>query len=763
MTIARSTASKPRFGISPPTWILLGVMVIWLAWALPLALEMRTLFLRDVLTGALPLKFFGAEQLNSGSVPVFNSLRALGQPHSGNPNALPFYPGNVLYLLLPTWSAFNLHYAIHLLIACLSMMAFCRRLGLGATAALMGGITYAGSGWVMSCLTFYNILPVVAWWPLVMAGAIRDDRRGLIVSGIALGLSVLGGEPITAAIGLVPVLWLTIDRHGWSRGVTRLAAVSAIGVLISLPQLVATLRILDFTVRGGPGLPAVKPGIRAFHPVRLLELIQPYPFGVPGEFGPRGFWQFGALPTVPYFYTIYFGIVGFWLSLRRPRNTGGWVWLALAGMGLSWIGGVWPSLFEGVSSGLFRYSEKFLFWVALAVPVLAAQGLDQIETGSKRHRFVGTSLCGAGLLALTVILYFSAPSIINAAARSGGDHQGEAIARTEASLEAHVDIWVAALLLAGVMLILAALAARQRKVNWIVVLQIVGLAQLYPLAQTMPLEALEEPSPWLEYLPPKASLHNAFFTATSWQDPPAYRDDHLDEKSLAPARAEELDPAFGIAQGLEYPLAEDFEGLYSPLNAFVIQELAAASWEQRARWLRLLGVDHLIVTDNPLVDGLEVVASRERLGVRTHLLRVQSPVPRAWWPERVTTIEDPGQQFAKLSDTIEPLREALVPIDIEHVAGASVEVVARENDRWRIEVNGSGGLLIVRRAFQPLLRATSGDVELTTLPADFCLLGVVVPPGIHEITIDVERWPQNAAWALSLVGFGLLVIWGWRR
>src|SRR5215203_863265 len=124
---------------------------IWLWVSVPLALGQRTLYFRDVFTTHMPLKAFGASELRQGRIPAFNPTWALGQPFRGNPNALPFYPGNVLYLFLPFWSAFNLHYALHWLLAALAMAALARELGQGPAAALAAGLTYAGSGWMLSC------------------------------------------------------------------------------------------------------------------------------------------------------------------------------------------------------------------------------------------------------------------------------------------------------------------------------------------------------------------------------------------------------------------------------------------------------------------------------------------------------------------------------------------------------------------------------------------------------------------------------------
>ena len=45
------------------------------------------------------------------------------------------------------------------------------------------------------------------------------------------------------------------------------------------------------------------------------------------------------------------------------------------------------------------------------------------------------------------------------------------------------------------------------------------------------------------------------------------------ESDIAAIRASELESSFGVVAGLDYPLARDMDGIYSPLQAFLLQEL----------------------------------------------------------------------------------------------------------------------------------------------------------------------------------------------
>ena len=100
----------------------------------------------------------------------------------------------------------------------------------GAARRSSPAITYAGSGWVLSCLSFYNLLAVAAWWPLVLWGAVRGGRRGVALGGAACGLALLGGEPVAAALGAGAAAPRRGERaRAAPRGVPLAAAIGAAG------------------------------------------------------------------------------------------------------------------------------------------------------------------------------------------------------------------------------------------------------------------------------------------------------------------------------------------------------------------------------------------------------------------------------------------------------------------------------------------------------------------------------------------------------
>ncbi len=739
---------------------LLAVLALALAlWAwvcLPAIAGRRTFFLRDVFTTHLVLKAFGARELAAGRIPAVDPAWGLGQPFRGNPNALPYYPGNLLYLVLPFWSAFNLHYALHWLLALCAMAALARELGQGPPGALLAGITYAGSGWMLSALSFYNLLTVAAWWPLVLLGAARGGRRGIALGGLACGLAILGGEPVAAALGLVPLLLVAVERQGGKRGLATAAGIVALGAAVALPQLVALLEVLSSTVRGGVGMSAAQAADYALHPWRLLELAIPFPFGRPTWIGPRGVWAVAILPVVPLFLTLYPGIVGLWLSAAGVRKHRGWALLAAAGLGLAIVGGAWGPALARLSFGLFRFPEKFLFLFALGLPLLAGWGLDEALAARswRRAATVGGSLA----LALAASLKLGTASFLAAAApRLAQTSPGPARETALALLAAQLGAWALALAVAGTALVGAAWATGRGRPALVAALQLAALAQLWPLVVTDSTAPYREPAPWARNRQaalghPPAAL-DELTVAPHWRREPAYRLPPGPHSVAERIKAADLGPAPGLLHGLSYPLAPDLEGMQTVPFHRMLTPLPHRGWPERALWMRLTGVEAAVLFSEPGVPELTLLDRAERYGVESRLYAVRDPAPLAWWPRRTVVAASPEAAREAVVQAADPLGTAVVPRPILQGPGR-VRAVSETPDRIELDVEGAAGVVAVRRAWLPLYRAEAEGRRLETMPLDLVLLGVAVPPGRHRVVITISAWREWLAGGIALLAFG---------
>ncbi len=730
---------------------------MWLWVAVPLAAGGRTLFFRDVLDNHYPLKVFGAAELARGEVPAFNPTLGLGQPFRGNPSSLAFYPDNLLYLVLPGWSAFNLHFVLHWLLAAVAMAALARRLGLGWPAALLAGLTWAGCGWTLSTLSFYNVVAVAAWWPLAMAGAAAGGARGVALGGAACGLALLGGEPMTAALGTVPMLLVAVHRLGWRRGVLASLGVGLVGLAVAAPQVVASLRILGFSLRGSAGV-AGQAALFTLPPVRLLELVVPLPFGWPLDEGPHGWWLARTAPNLGYFLSLHAGIVALWLALRGARRWPALAALALAGLAGAVLLGAVPHLLGAATGGLFRYPEKLLVWYALALPLLAGAGLEAALGGERPPRVRAAATAGLLLVAGAVAAALVWPRLAETSPLPG-------------VVAAQGGHWVAYLALGGVLLLAAATALRRRAAAAVVALQLAALLQLFPLLRTMPTAPLSAPAAWNRLLgvaPPgegPAVMHS-LISRPPWEPPPARVVAAATRAANEVRNAQDLYPAPGVRFGLTYPLAPNIEGLASPLHSLLTVEITRLPWPRRLPWMRAVGLDAAVLYRDPGIAGLRLLDVDVRQAATTRLYAVEDPAPEAWWPRRVEAAAGPRQALLRVSELADPVATVVAARAVEHDPRGAVRLVSHRPDRIELAAaSRGGGLAVVQRSYHTLFRArlaNADGTEVELVPAQLTLLGVVVPPGEHRVVIEVDDTPEVLGGLLSVVALMAVVVVAWR-
>lgn len=747
------TPSSVDAGSRRAIWILLAVLLAIWAWiTVPWLTGERRLVLRDVLYSHTQYKSFGAEQLAEGRIPAMNPTWSLGQPFRGNPNALPFYPGNLLFLVLPFQVAFHAHYALHWLLAFLGMRALARELGQSAEAGVLAGLTWAGSGYLLTLLAFYNLLAVAAWAPLVLRGLARGGRRGTLQGGLAAGMMLLGGEPMTSALVVPAMIALAWSRHGAQRGALTLAGAGLVAIAIASPQIVATLRVLPFTFRAAHGLEPAEAAWQSLHPARLLELVLPLPWGWPSDYTRFGYWSKVVTPDVPFIYSIHVGIVGLALALAAVSRRRLWAGLAAAALLLAWAGGLYPELLVTLTGGVFRYPQKLAVLFTLAAALLAGWGLDA-ALGDRR---IARRLAVAGALAAaTGVGLWLVHGHFVAWMR---DHLAEGGKLAPAAT--HAASWEVSLVLAGILLAASAWALARRRAVALVGIQLVGLLQLAPVLVSDSAEPYAQPPPIYSHLAEPRTLLPVPHNEPDWEQRLPYPLEALNPAAQARVSWFQLEPAFGVPLGVRYPLAPDIDGLNTPLHVFLVRNLQLGQWPGRVRWLSRLGVGWVVRFDLGAVEGLERVVRVEQFGVPIELLRVPDPAPAVRWPERLAVAPNPVLGFVAVANGEVAPEDALAARPVAHAAGGRIRVLERSPDRWVMEVESKGGLAVVQTAWHPIWKARTADgTPLRTQPAELVLTGIEVPPGRHRVTLEIPAWPEAlaAAFAVAVAAGALLV------
>lgn len=361
MIRSRLTAEHRKLLLLAAPALLLLLLALW-----PLISGERTLFLRDLFNVHLAMKAEQARALlgtdgSDSALALVGPGIAGGQPLLGNPNSVPLYPTNVLYLFTPLFWALNAHLWLHVLLAPWSFYWLARVWGLRREAAWAAGVAYGFSGYLISQLNFTNLVAVASLTPALIAAVLRVTEpapstasaspespaqprgRYALVSGLLWALLLLGGEPLLAVLALglavtavlaregrtvvTPGFWREHLRGGdWRARSLPLVLALAAGSLVALPQIVETLRILPISYRGHQGYSETTRTATSLHPAQALEWLLPSAFGRMDLLRYGSFWGgrfFNEMP--PFYFSLYPGLLVFALigasGGRRPKHT----------------------------------------------------------------------------------------------------------------------------------------------------------------------------------------------------------------------------------------------------------------------------------------------------------------------------------------------------------------------------------------------------------------------------------------------------------
>ena len=152
---------------------------------------------RDLGPYFIPPRFFWVESIRRGDFPLWNPFQFSGHPFFANPQHAILYPFNGLFLLLPFDVAFNAIIILHFFLGGLFTYLLLRDLKVNPTGALISGLIFMLSGYLLSVHSLLTILLSGIWTPLIMMFFRRSIySRGLkneILTAILISISFLGG------------------------------------------------------------------------------------------------------------------------------------------------------------------------------------------------------------------------------------------------------------------------------------------------------------------------------------------------------------------------------------------------------------------------------------------------------------------------------------------------------------------------------------------------------------------------------------------
>lgn len=378
---------------------------------------------RDLGPYFIPPRFFWVESIKRGDFPLWNPYQFSGHPFFANPQHAILYPLNSLFFLLPFDVAFNGIIILHFFLGGLFTYLFLRDLKVNPSGALIAGLIFMLSGYLLSVHSLLTILLSSIWTPLIMMffrRAINGKGWGNeILTAMCVTVSFLGGG-IEIVYGnffvLLFMVFFTdsegpIPSHGerekvrkWRRiglRVRSLLITSILFLLLSAIQLIPFLELFIHSIRG-QGISYQEATIWSFAPKDVLLFFFPDAYGYFLDM--KRYWA-----TQCWLKTLHTGALPFILSLiffltpppplhpfgqgnevsRSGRDRKLFLLLMFFSLFLSLghYNPLYPIVFKYVPffNGI-RYPVKFLYIFILVLSITAGLGFQRLTELSKENK-----------------------------------------------------------------------------------------------------------------------------------------------------------------------------------------------------------------------------------------------------------------------------------------------------------------------------------------------------------------------------------------
>jgi len=388
------------------------------------------LYMRDIARGYYPNAAALRSLLQSGHLPLWNPFVAAGQPLAANPGYEAFYPPQWLLAFGSLRDMFHIEIVVHYLLAALGMYLLGRSLGLTRIASAFGGFAWALSGLMLTLGNLLLMLFSAAWLPWVALALHRFFQQGgarrLAIAALPLAMVFLAADVSmilqTCALAGAYAVY-DARRHGrWKRAVIGTIVAGLIAFVIASVQLIPAL---DHQRDSGRSVPLAESAATWSMPaIRALELAWPTTFG---SASPDAVFFWGAkrlypTETIPYFLTIYAGIVSLALIgagfIRRIRGAG---FVAIIS-GVSFLlalgnhGPLFPLLYRiGLQS--VRYPEKFFLSAIFVLSVFAMIAADAALRDASVQRAAFRVAAIVAAISVVALLWASIGDSVNRFAR----------------------------------------------------------------------------------------------------------------------------------------------------------------------------------------------------------------------------------------------------------------------------------------------------------------------------------------------------------
>jgi hypothetical protein len=725
-----------------------------------------TFFVRDITRLEIPSRLLCAQLLKEGDFALWTDAFGNGQPFLANPKNAVFYPTTWLYLILPFFLAFKLHYVIHIGAAYLGIYYLGRSYALSRAASFLAASLFLTGGPYLSSLEFYNHIAALAWLPWILLGqriSFRLSPLRIIVPAVFWTLALLSGSPeilfITILLSLLQVFFLSQRK---SRGVAQFLLLFVLSILISSVQIVPTLEYWRTSVRRS--VQTVEWPLEA---VQLLNIPFPHILGNDREPGRQDFWAGEFFDRGnPLHYSLYIGfgplLLLFFSFRKSSRRLAQFLAFSTALFLLLSLGRysmLYPVILKIPILASIFYPVKFIIGSVFSLSLLAAIGFDHLfhseRTPKKRMSwlFTGSALSFIAFILCReqVVQFFRRLFVITT---------------EDSAKELQRSFWhgLGFLMLTATVLFLAALPKRPFRPASFVFLAVLAADLAYhnrSINPVIPADFFREPSVLGEVIKP-TRIHREESVPDELR--PAFR---TAEGAVRYFRRS-LYPFCGIGEGIRYLYNEDSYLFYSSEYHALLQSIAGGGRGELMKILRAQGCEYFI-GHTPL-PGLPYQTVNIQ-GYPLYVQEIDGRVPPAYIVHHAAEAHSFKKALAILeSEGFDPRNTAILnsrspfPTD-DNLTDAGNEVLFTIKDsssekQFSILISRPG-LLIIPGNSAPGWKAWVDGRPAAVLEACPASRAILIPPGKHRVSLKYR--PRSFIMGglvtiISLIGLGLYLV-----
>lgn len=692
----------------------------------PRGVPFKNFLITDPIRQTFPWRFLAVESEKLFQLPMWNPYSLAGTPLLANFQSSVFYPLNFLFFLLPFYLSWSILVLSAPVLGGIFMFLYLLNKKLNKYSCLIGGISFALSGFFVAWLEWNVLTQVILWIPLIFLSIdkiiekIRGRTFWLLIFIFSLSASFFAGHLQTffyVFMTLISYFIFQIWKINEKKKLFLLFILALTGFfIITLPQSLPGARLIINSARDVDPI-SIESESQFIPWEQSIQFVAPDFFGNPAKGNYWGVWNYGEF--VGYIGLFPLILALFALCFRRGRETifFGTVLLISLILAFPTLVAKLPFIFH-VPFLSTSQPTRLLALSSFSLAVLAALGLDYYEK-EKRKFFIPLGIITIIFVLLWLFVLDKLPITHVLPSQM---------------FIAKKNLYLPSLLLLGIYVAaFLGMVIKQKKYMHIFYILIFALTifDLFWFATRFNTFTKKE------FLFPKTKVIK-------------YLQDNIGNNRYMSVDWRILPPNFSIMYKLQ-----SIDG-YDPLYLRRYGEFIVASEREKADLSTPFGFYKRITPYNyksRLIDllGVKYVLSLYELNSPklikvyeeglTKIYENKNVLPRAFFIKNLLFVQHDQRNLEILFDPNFNLRESATideiispPVNTTSFAqGKSTIISYRENEVLLKTENSANGFLLLTDVYYPTWRVQIDGKDVKVYRADYVFRGVFVPIGSHVV------------------------------